>query len=275
MQASFTPTTTLPERMRNDIMNKTNRVNINSPHRRGRKSRSKYASAALCTAAVAIALCAAAIRIQKDNSVPTDSVSSDTSSQAMQSNTQSDMPSVTSEDDDLSQPVAASPNQSVSSTPSADEYEDFEDSEQTLAIQTLAGTGEYVRAVGGAITKDYNMSELVYSRTMGDWRVHNGVDLSATKGEAVKSAGEGTVAGIINDTMYGTTVVVNQNDGLMVYYRGMSSNVAVKEGENISAGTTLGTVGEIPCENGDGSHLHLEVMRNNDHIDPAEAFGYK
>lgn len=256
-------------------MNKTNRVNINSPHRRGRKSRSKYASAALCTAAVAIALCAAAIRIQKDNSVPTDSVSSDTSSQAMQSNTQSDMPSVTSEDDDLSQPVAASPNQSVSSTPSADEYEDFEDSEQTLAIQTLAGTGEYVRAVGGAITKDYNMSELVYSRTMGDWRVHNGVDLSATKGEAVKSAGEGTVAGIINDTMYGTTVVVNQNDGLMVYYRGMSSNVAVKEGENISAGTTLGTVGEIPCENGDGSHLHLEVMRNNDHIDPAEAFGYK
>lgn len=265
--------------MRNDIMSKTNRININSPHRRGRKSRSRYASAALCTAAVAIALCAAVIRIQKDKNITTDSVSSDTSSQSVQSNAESDMQSVTS--DDGTQAVAASPKQntdktvSSKTTPPVDEYEDFEDSEQTLAIQTIAGTGDYVRAVGGAITKDYCMTSLVYSRTMGDWRVHNGVDISATKGEAVKSAGEGTVAGIIQDAMYGTTVVVNQNDGLMVYYRGLNKNVAVKEGENISAGTTLGNVGEIPCESGDGSHLHLEVMRNKQYVNPAEAFGYK
>lgn len=262
-------------------MNQTKRVNINSPHRRGRNSRSKYASAVLCTAAVAIALCAAVVRIQKDKNITTEPVSSDTSSQPLQSGTEADTPSAASDDDNLSQAVAASPGQTLDKTASSqtessvDEYEDFEDSEQTLAIQTIAGTGDYVRAVGGAITKEYNMTSLVYSRTMGDWRVHNGVDISATKGEAVKSAGEGTVAGITNDAVYGTTVVVNQNDGLMVYYRGLSNNVAVKEGENISAGTTLGTIGEIPCENGDGSHLHLEVMRNNDHVNPAEVFGYK
>lgn len=257
------------------------KINVNSHRRRGRISRSRLTSATLCIAAVAIALCAAFVRIRKDNNNLTDTTSSDITSSNVSSQVQSPVSS------DSAQQANTTPKPSVPSLPQnlqnssvtantpIDEYEFFEDSEQTLAIQAATKPDNYVRAVGGAITKDFNMTGLVYSRTMGDWRVHSGVDISANNGEIVKSAAEGKVAGISHDPMYGTTVVVNQNDGLMVYYRGLNSDTAVSVGDNISAGTTLGTIGEIPCENGDGTHLHLEIMRDNKYLNPAEAFGYK
>lgn len=260
------------------------RITINSTRRHGRNSRSKFTSAVLCTAAVAIALCAAVVRMRKDNRGLVDNTSSEnTSSSTVSSQAQSTTSSHTAGQTKASSAPSA-PNNSkqpaanpANTTPdaSADEYEFFEDSEQTLAIQTATVPGNYVRAVGGAITKDFNMTGLVYSRTMGDWRVHNGLDISANKGEIVKSVAEGTVAGISADPMYGTTVTVNQNDGLMVYYRGLSSDTAVSVGDKISAGTTIGTIGEIPCESGDGTHLHLEIKRDNKFLNPAETFGYR
>lgn len=258
------------------------KTNFNSTRKRRRKSRGRYASAALCIAAVAIALCAAVIRVQKDKTSITTDASSDTvSSQSTKITDTSSEQSSSPEDNTSSTNTSKTTktekkeNNKNSQTSSADEYEDFEDSEQTLAIQTIGKADSYIRPVGGAITKDYSMSGLVYSRTMGDWRVHNGLDISAGKGEIVKSASEGVVAGITEDPMYGVTVVINQNDGLMVYYRGLSKDTAVRQGENIAAGTTIGTVGDIPCENGDGSHLHVEVMKNNKYLNPTEVLGYK
>lgn len=260
------------------------KINVNSHRRRIRLSRSKFTSAALCIAAVAIALCAAVVRMRKDNKSLTDTASSDTvSSNAVSSQTESQTSSDSAKPTNTSsapsvnsqtEKPAANPANTTPDIPT-DEYEFFEDSEQTLAIQTATTPDSYVRAVGGAITKDFNMTGLVYSRTMGDWRVHSGVDISANKGEIVKSVAEGKVTGISNDPMYGTTVTVNQNDGLMVYYCGLSSDTAVSVGDNISAGTTIGTVGEIPCESGDGTHLHLEIKRDNKFLNPAETFGYK
>lgn len=260
------------------------KINVNSHRRHGRASRSKFTSAVLCIAAVAIALCAAVVRMRKDNKAMTDTTSSDSvSSNTVSSQTQSSTSSDTAGQTGTSSAPSANPqtdNSAVApanTTPeaAADEYEFFEDSEQTLAIQAATSPNSYVRAVGGAVTKDFNMTGLVYSRTMGDWRVHSGVDISANKGEIVKSVAEGTVAGISEDPMYGTTVTVNQNDGLMVYYRGLSSDTAVSVGDNISAGTTIGTIGDIPCESGDGTHLHLEIKRDNKFLNPAETFGYK
>ena len=139
----------------------------------------------------------------------------------------------------------------------------------------MGNSQSYIRPSGGAIIKPCSIKQLAYSRTMKDWRVHNGLDIAAEKGEVVKSAGEGKVTDVMHDSLYGTTVVVNQNDGLMVYYRGLSKDTAVREGENIAAGATIGTVEDIPCEAADGTHLHIEVMSNNKYLDPAEALGIK
>ena len=266
------------------------KINIKSRKRspRGsRKMRGNYASIMLCIAAAVITVSAAAVRAQKDKAaVPADPPAQNVSSQQsadVETNAPEDNPTPEPKENNSEKTVkpAANTDSSVTSNPKkdtdaqTDEFEDFEDSEQTLAIQVLGKNLTYVRPTGGAITKDYSMNGLVYSRTMGDWRVHNGVDISANKGETVKSAAEGTVSGISDDPLYGTTVVINQNDGLMVYYRGLNKDTAVHEGENVSAGATIGTVDQIPCESGDGVHLHIEVMSEGKYLNPTERLGIK
>lgn len=266
-------------------------ININSKKGRGkhsRKSRGNYASFSLCIAAAVITVSAAAIRAQKDkaalaseSTAPSDSITSSYQAADAAATTDANSTATVTGNNAVAPTKAANTDSAVTSDTKkdtaapADEFEDFEDSEQTLAIQVLGKNLTYVRPTGGAVTKDYSMNGLVYSKTMGDWRVHNGLDISANKGEVVKSAAEGTVSGITEDPLYGTTVVVNQNDGLMVYYRGLTKDTAVRQGENISAGTTIGTVGEIPCESSDGIHLHIEVMSEGKYLNPAEVLGIK
>ena len=257
--------------------------NINSRKSRvSRVSRGNYASLSLCLAAAVITVSAAVMRAQKDRAAlsPQPEEPSVAAYQAADTaehaNTEPAAPT-----EPANQTAATSPagtDRQTGTVAKPDGFEDLderEDSEETLAIQVLGKNLTYIRPAGGAITKDYSMDGLVYSKTMGDWRVHNGLDLAANAGEVVKSAAEGKVAGITRDPLYGTTVVVNQNDGLMVYYRGLTKDTAVREGENISAGATIGTVGEIPCENGDGVHLHIEVMREGKYLDPKDALGIR
>lgn len=264
------------------------KINLNSKKGRGkpsRKSRGNYASFSLCIAAAVITISAAAVRAHKDRAAlsaePSDSVTSSYQTADAAATTDANS-SATAAGENTTQSTKAANTDNTAATDTkkdsaapADEFEDFEDSEQTLAIQVLGKNLTYVRPTGGAVTKDYSMSGLVYSKTMGDWRVHNGIDISANKGEVVKSAAEGKVAGITEDPLYGTTVVINQNDGLMVYYRGLAKDTAVRQGENISAGATIGIVGEIPCESDDGIHLHIEVMSEGKYLNPAETLGIK
>lgn len=266
------------------------RININSRKKRSRssrKSRGNYASFSLCIAAAVITISAAVVRAQKDKASLASEPSKNVTSSYQTPDNEKDKSNVDSSDTVKDNNSSDTTRQTSKANTSAaegdgkdaaarvDEYEDFEDSEQTLAIQVIGKNLTYVRPIGGAVAKDYSMNGLVYSRTMGDWRVHNGVDISANEGETVKSAAEGTVAGISYDPLYGTTVVVNQNDGLMVYYRGLTKDTAVREGENISAGATIGTVGSVPCESEDGIHLHIEVMSDGKYLNPAEKLNIK
>ena len=43
----------------------------------------------------------------------------------------------------------------------------------------------------------------------------------------------------------------------------------VKEGDTVSAGQVLGTVGSVSCECAEESHLHLEVKQGDSYLDPA------
>lgn len=243
------------------------------------RTRGNAASLALCLAAAVITVSAAVMRAQKDKAAmqpqPADTVSSVPVENDPLPAAEQTLPANADSAPVTDTPAPAAADNAKQTTAKPEDADEWEDSEQTAAIQVLGKNLTYVRPSGGAIVKDYSRSKLVYSKTMDDWRVHNGVDLAANQGETVKSAAEGRVTGITNDPLYGTTVVVNQNDGLMVYYRGLNKDTAVRKGENISAGATLGTVGGIPCESADGVHLHIEVMRDGQFLNPCEALGIK
>ena len=109
---------------------------------------------------------------------------------------------------------------------------------------------------------------LVKNETLGDWRTHNGLDISAALGTSVLSACDGTVTDIRNDPMWGNVVEVSSGDYVLTY-AGLGDDVLVEEQATVTAGQPIGSVGEIPCELSLEPHLHFDVKQNGEYVDPA------
>lgn len=125
-----------------------------------------------------------------------------------------------------------------------------------------------VRPVAGPTLQAFSGNELEYNETLKDWRTHNGVDLSAEKGEIVKCIEGGTVKAAYEDGNWGGVVEVDCN-GVTMRYAGLSTPLKITEGQAVEAGQQLGLVNEVPCETAAGYHLHFEVSKDGAYQDPA------
>ena len=123
--------------------------------------------------------------------------------------------------------------------------------------------------VSGRVLNAYSGDELVYNKTLGDWRTHNGIDYACAKDAAIQSPTAGTVVLAGSDGSWGPTVAIKDGAGRVWRLCGVASP-AVKEGETVSAGQTLGKVGSVSCECAEESHIHLEVKQDDSYLDPAK-----
>ena len=131
----------------------------------------------------------------------------------------------------------------------------------------------FVQPVEGQISQVYSGDELVYNETLKDWRTHNGVDIACAENATVKSAVAGTVCNIYEDGMWGQIVEVEAGE-LTWRYAGLDgSSLQVAVGDAVSVGQTLGSVGEVMAETAAGPHLHLEVLKGGNRVDPEHYFG--
>lgn len=119
---------------------------------------------------------------------------------------------------------------------------------------------------GKTIIKNFS-EDPIYSETMKDWRAHTGMDFSGAEGDEVQAAAAGTVKQIYNDDFYGATVVISHGE-LETLYAGLDQ-ILVKEGDEVKAEQKIGTLGMIPSESADGTHLHFSVRRGEKWVDPA------
>ncbi len=55
----------------------------------------------------------------------------------------------------------------------------------------------------GTTVTVFSTTELMYDETMADWRTHNGLDIQAAEGDAVKTAASGMVVSIKSDELMG------------------------------------------------------------------------
>jgi len=98
---------------------------------------------------------------------------------------------------------------------------------------------------------------------------HKGIDLDAAKGTPVLATADGVVvsAGALaeNHGRYGNTVVIDHG-GQQSLYAHLDS-VAVKAGQRVASGQTIGAVGETGFAT--GPHLHLEARQDGRVFDPA------
>lgn len=102
---------------------------------------------------------------------------------------------------------------------------------------------------------------------------HTGIDISAEQGIAVIAAADGTVSQVqtwdgsttTGDQSYGNMVQITHADERTTLYAHLSK-VLVSSGDSVSAGETIGYVGNTG--NADGAHLHFEVRQSGQTVDP-------
>lgn len=126
--------------------------------------------------------------------------------------------------------------------------------------------------VGTQILKDYSNGVPVKSKTMNDWRLHNGVDFSGELGDEVHAVYDGKVTRISEDSMWGKTVEIDHGNGMTAKYCGFDE-ISVKENDTVKKEQTIGTLGTIPIESADNTHLHLEITLGGKITDPIAALG--
>ena len=123
--------------------------------------------------------------------------------------------------------------------------------------------------VFGRVLNAYSGDELVYNKTLGDWRTHNGVDYACAEGSAVSAPCSGKVTETGTDGRWSSVVTLEDASGRLWRVCGVNSP-AVKPGDTVTAGQKLGTVGTISCECAEEAHIHLEVLQNGQYLDPAK-----
>ncbi len=153
--------------------------------------------------------------------------------------------------------------------PKKEEKKEVKEEKKTAASEKTV----YTMALSGSVSVPFSGDELIKSKTMDDWRIHEGVDIKGELGKNVLAIADGTVEAVESDTMLGNTVKIAHTNGLRSIYANLSDEIKVKKGDSIKAGDVIGSVGASAIsECMEEPHLHLEVVADGKHIDPLSLF---
>lgn len=167
--------------------------------------------------------------------------------------------------------VANTSNEVSNSSNTNTEVSNNENSEQTVAKATKPVT--FIAPVSGEILTDYAEDNLIYSETLQEWTTHLGIDIKAEKTSVVVASEAGTVKSIKNDPRYGLTITISHDDGYETVYSNLLSSEFVNEGDEVTQGQTIGTVGESASfEISEVPHLHFEMYKDGKAVNPTAYF---
>lgn len=134
---------------------------------------------------------------------------------------------------------------------------------------TNENTTQFIFPVEGEVIKEFAKDNLIYSETLEEWITHPGIDIKADRTTIVKSVADGTVKSIKNDPRYGLTVTIEHAEGYTSVYSSLLTAEFVKEGEKVTQGQTIGTVGNSAVfEVAEDNHLHFELLKDGSNINP-------
>ena len=122
----------------------------------------------------------------------------------------------------------------------------------------------------GELLNEHSQGELVYNKTMEDWRTHNGIDIGGEAGEAVKASADGEVSFVGFDGLNGFTVIIDHG-GFKTKYCGLQESDIIKENTKVKTGDVIGGVG-VTNENeaSERPHLHFELIVEDKSVNPLE-----
>jgi murein DD-endopeptidase MepM/ murein hydrolase activator NlpD len=125
------------------------------------------------------------------------------------------------------------------------------------------GSGSFINPSYGVLTSRYG------SR----WgRNHNGIDIGGSYNSPIKAADGGIVTYSGWMSGYGNYIVINHENGYQTAY-GHCASLSVKVGDRVAKGDLIAKMGNTGRST--GTHLHFEVRKNGQYVDPLKYTGYK
>lgn len=191
------------------------------------------------------------------------------------------LPSEDAEPEKTESSKAEKPESSEAESLTQSEQESASDTEETESEAQPEEDAENVAAerivnfampVTGDIIKSFNLEQLQYSKTYGDMRLHTGIDIIGEEGTPVESSADGTVKSVTDDPLWGTTVVLEHSGGIETYYCGLN-DTSLEIGQEIKMGRIVGTIGNVPSECLDESHLHFAIKQGDTWLSPLSVMG--
>lgn len=167
----------------------------------------------------------------------------------------------------------SAPHSTAAPLPTQANRAEPEDGGISVSVVETPPPKTFTLPVSGRAVNGYSDDALVYSVTMNDYRVHNGVDFDAPIGTPVLCFTDGTVDDVYEDPLMGFTVIVDHGEGLKSVYQNLDGNLpdGIAAGKAVRTGDVLGQVGEsalIECSL--DPHLHFELVKNGLSADPGE-----
>jgi murein DD-endopeptidase MepM/ murein hydrolase activator NlpD len=124
--------------------------------------------------------------------------------------------------------------------------------------------------LAGEVIREYSIDGLVYYETIGEWRVHKGVDIKPKDSLMIESAFAGTVEKVTSSELNGTEIVIDHGNNVKTVYHNLSST-KVEVGDKVERGQEIGNVGKVDSiEAADGPHLHFELIVEGKNVNPLD-----
>ena len=127
----------------------------------------------------------------------------------------------------------------------------------------------------GVVAKGHDATIQVWSETMGDYRVHLGIDIATDANAPVFACADGTVERIWDDALMGRCVAISHGAEVYTFYKNLDSDLAdgIEKGAKVTRGQKLGEVGDTAiAELADEPHVHIEMTVNGLAVDPRDYF---
>lgn len=101
---------------------------------------------------------------------------------------------------------------------------------------------------------------------------HTGIDIAAVTGTEILASADGQVIYCDWAGSYGKIIIIEHQDGYQTKYAHIS-HYKVEKGDEVKQGQVIATVGTTG--NVTGPHLHFEVLKDEENIDPQEVLEQK
>ena len=118
------------------------------------------------------------------------------------------------------------------------------------------------------LLRPFDNTRMRQSSATGLWALHDAADYAGAEGAKVSAMADGTVISCADSGVFGAYAEIDHG-GVLVRYANLSMLYAIRAGDPVRAGQTIGFIGRTMPEECDlPAHLHLRIVVGDTAVDP-------